>query len=74
MRVVFKISVFLSGVLTIGTIWIVHQMTANFNPNGSNPMWSNGNPALFLMICLMPFISYFLFSMIFVFEAIHNKF
>lgn len=48
-------------------------MTANLNPDGSNPIWSNGNPGLFFMLLPMPFIFYYLFSMIFVFEAIHNK-
>ncbi|MBD8036209.1 hypothetical protein H9635_05595 [Solibacillus sp. A46] len=74
MRVFFIISVFLSGLVTFGAIWIVHQMTANFNPDGSNPLWSNGNPGLFFMLWPMPFIFYFLFSMIFVFEKIHNTY
>lgn len=74
MRVIFIISVFLSGLVTLGAIWTVHQMTANFNPDGSNAMWSNGNPGLFFMLWPMPFVFYFLFSMLFVFEAIHNKY
>lgn len=74
MRVIFKISVLLSGVITVGAIWIANQLTANFNPDGINEMWSNGNPTLFFILLPMPIIAYFLFSMIFVFEAIHNKY
>lgn len=74
MRIIFKMSILLSGLITIGAIFTVHQMTANFSPDGTNPMWSNGNPALFFIFLPMPIIAYFLFSMIFVFEAIHNKY
>lgn len=74
MRVIFSISVLLSGLITVGAIWIVHQMTPDFNLNGTYEMWSNGNPALFFIVFPMPFIAYFLSSMIFVFEAIHNKY
>lgn len=74
MRFIFKISVVLSGLMTVGAIWTVHRYTSTFNPDGSNPMWSNGNPALFFIVFPMPFIAYFLFSMIFVFEAVHKKY
>lgn len=74
MRVIFNVSVLLSGLITIWAIWTVQQYTANFNPGGSNPIWSNGNPALFFMIFPMPIIAFFLISMIFVFEAIHSKY
>ena len=74
MRVIFNISVLLSGVVTVAAIWIVQQMTPDFNVNGTYEMWSNGNPALFFVVWPMPFIAYFLFSMIFIFEAIHRKY
>ena len=74
MRVIFKISVLLSGVITVGAIWVAQQLTSKFNPDGINEMWSNGNPALFFIIFPMPIIAHFFFSMIFVFEAIHNKY
>ena len=74
MRVIFKISVLLSGVITVGAIWVAQQLTSKFNPDGINEMWSNGNPALFFIIFPMPIIAYFFFSMIFVFEAIHKKY
>lgn len=74
MRVIFKISVLLSGVITLGAIWVAQHFTSKFNLDGMNEMWSNGNPALFFIIFPMPIIAYFLFSMIFVFEAIHKKY
>ena len=74
MRLIFNGSVLLSGLITILAIQTVHRYTSNFNPNGSNPMWSNGNPALFFIIFLMPRIAYFLFAMIFLFESIHSKY
>ena len=74
MRVIFNISVLLSGLVTVAAIWIVQQMTPDFNVNGTYEMWTNGNPALFFVVWPMPFIAYFLFSMIFIFEAIHHKY
>lgn len=74
MRLTLKISVLLSGVITLGSIWVAQHFTAKFKHDGINKMWSNGNPALFFIIFPMPIIAYFLFSMIFVFEAIHNKY
>ncbi|QCR33456.1 hypothetical protein [Lysinibacillus sp. SGAir0095] len=73
MRLIFNVSVLLSGLLTIWAIWTVQRYTNNFNPDGDNLMWSNGNPGLFFIVFPMPILAYFLFSMIFVFEAIHHK-
>ncbi|MCM3388316.1 hypothetical protein M3649_09235 [Ureibacillus chungkukjangi] len=74
MRLIFNGSVLFSGIITILAIQTVQLYTFNFNPDGSNAMWSNGNPALFFIVFPMPIIAYFLFAMIFVFESIHSKY
>lgn len=73
MRILFYISVLLSGAITVGSIVMTQKYTAIYNPNGMNDMWTNGNPALFFMMFPMPIIAYFLITMIFVFDNVHHR-
>lgn len=74
MRLLFTISVVLSGIITVGAIWVTQHFTSTFDATGTNEMWSNGNPALFFIVFAMPIILYFLFAMVVVFEKLHTKY
>lgn len=74
MRILFYISIFVSGLITIAGFVLTNMLTAAFDPNGDNFVGGNGNPGL--MFVLFPFliILYFFFAMIFVFEKLHEYF
>lgn len=73
MRMLFYISVLLSGAITVGMVAMTVKYTAIYNPNGMNDMWTNGNPMLFFMLFPMPIMAYFFIAMIFVLDDLHQK-
>ena len=73
MRILFYISVVLSGAITVGAVAMTQKYTAIYNPNGMNDMWTNGNPMLFFMLFPMPIIAYFFIAMIFVLDNVHHR-
>ncbi|PIC64114.1 hypothetical protein CSV79_08655 [Sporosarcina sp. P13] len=73
MRIVFYISIFISGLITAFAFFYAHRLTVTFDPTNDLLGGGNGNPALFFVIAPGPVILYFFFSMIFVFEKLHKS-
>lgn len=73
MKILFYSSVILTGLITIVALSITQHFAVTFHPEGNYTLWSNGNPGLFFILWPMLFILYFLFAMIFVFEAWHTR-
>ena len=74
MRLLFTISVVLSGLITVAVIGVTQYFTPTFDAAGTNEMGGNGNAALFFIVFAMPIILYFLFAMVVVFEKLHTKY
>lgn len=74
MRLLFWISVVISGCITISGFWLTNQYSATFDPNVDNFVGGNGNAGLMFIVFPSLFILYFFFAMMFVFEKLHEHF
>lgn len=72
MKVLFYISIFISGIITAFAFYFAHLATVTFDPASNSLGGGNGNPALFFVVATFPVIFYFYFSLIFVFEKFHK--
>ena len=66
MRILFYISIFISGLITAFMFFFAHRLTVSFDPANDLLGGGNGNPSLFFVIAPGPVIFYFFFSLIFV--------
>lgn len=74
MRILFWLSVVISGIVSIVGFALTNMTTTLFNPAGDNFVGGNGNPGLMFVMFPMLIILYFFFSMMFVFEKLHERF
>ena len=72
MRILFTISIFISGLITAFGFFFAHRLTVPFDPANDLLGGGNGNAALFFVMAPGPVIFYFYFSLIFVFEKLHK--
>ena len=72
MRILFTISIFISGLITAFAFFFAHRLTVPFDPTNDLLGGGNGNAALFFVMAPGPVIFYFYFSLIFVFEKLHK--
>ena len=73
MRILFYISIFISGLITAFMFFFAHRLTVSFDPANDLLGGGNGNPSLFFVIAPGPVILYFFFSLIFVFKKLHKS-
>ena len=61
MRILFYISIFISGLITAFSIFFAHRFTVPFDPTNDLLGGGNGNAALFFVVAPGPVIFYFFF-------------
>ena len=62
MRILFYISIFISGLITAFMFFFAHRLTVSFDPANDLLGGGNGNPACFLLLLQVQlfYISFFL--------------
>lgn len=74
MKILFWLSVLISGSITIVGFFLTNKYTAIFDPNGDNFVGGNGNAGLMFIVFPSLFNLYFFFVRMFVFEKLHENF
>lgn len=73
MRFLFWLSVIISGLVAITGFTLTNIFTVDLHPTANNDTGGNGNAGLMFVLFPMLIILYFFFTMIFVFEKIHER-
>lgn len=73
MRVLFWISVIISGMVTVAGFLLTNLATVPIIPDGDNYTGGNGNPSLMFVVFPSLIILYFFFAMMFVIEKLHER-
>lgn len=73
MRILFWVSVILSGIVTIAGFVLTNLTTVSIVPGGDNYTGGNGNPGLMFVLFPSLIIMYFFFAMMFVMEKLHER-
>lgn len=73
MRLLFWISIIISGMMTITGFSLAYSSTQTFNPLSENTTGGNGNIGLVFILFPLLIIIYFFIASIFVFERIHKQ-
>jgi hypothetical protein len=71
LRILFFLSVLVSGLVTAAAFWTANQVTALFDPQRELFGGGNGNPGPFMFVVFLPIIIYFLFSLIILFDSLY---
>jgi uncharacterized membrane protein len=71
LRILFFLSVLVSGLVTAAAFWTANQVTALFDPQRELLGGGNGNPGPFMFVVFLPIIIYFLFSLIILFDSLY---
>ncbi|WP_249659671.1 hypothetical protein [Lysinibacillus fusiformis] len=74
MRILFLLSVVISGIVSVVGFAFTNMTTTLFDPTGDNFVGGNGNPGLMFVMFPMLIILYFFFAMMLVFEKLHKRF
>jgi hypothetical protein len=74
MRVLFWLSVFISGMITVTGFVLTNMSAVTLDPGGDNYTGGNGNPGLMFVVFPSLIIMYFFFAMMFVMEKVHERF
>lgn len=72
-KILFYISVILSGGLTAYAFSFANRLTATFDPTRELYGGGNGNPGLFMFVLFSPIIFYFVFAVILLFESFYMR-
>jgi hypothetical protein len=72
-RILFFLSVLISGLVTAAAFWTANRVTALFDPQRELYGGGNGNPGPFMFVVFLPIIIYFLFSLIVLFDSLYAR-
>lgn len=73
MRILFWLSVIISGVVTVSGFVLTNLSTASIDPGGNNYTRGNGNIGLMFIVFPSLIVMYFFFAMMFVLEMVHER-
>lgn len=73
MRILFWLSVIISGVVTVSGFVLTNLSTASIDPGGNNYTGGNGNIGLMFIVFPSLIVMYFFFAMMFVLEMVHER-